>query len=157
MLLQFHKFLSVLWERIGHHFGAVSYWVFQREFRKAFFILLKSGKHILHTFSRKCISNTCLSPQREHFWVLCSDSPSHTHICSVFNFNWCGANSHCTAVHQAALHVYLASVADILHCQKPPRFPSAGVFGMMLGNSHLQWTELSVFWSWSSWSELFLH
>lgn len=58
--------------------------------------------------------------------------PSHSHTCSVFNFSWCGVDSHCTAVHQAALHVYLASVTDILHCQKPPRFPSAGVFGMML-------------------------
>lgn len=37
-----------------------------------------------------------------------------------------------TAVHQAALHVYLASVTDVLHCQKLPRFPSASVFGIML-------------------------
>lgn len=58
--------------------------------------------------------------------------PSHGHACSVFNFSWCGVDSWSTAVHQAALHVYLASVTDILHCQKPPRFPSASVFGMML-------------------------
>lgn len=57
---------------------------------------------------------------------------SHGFACSVFNFSWCGIDSRGTAVHLAALHVFLASVTDMLHCLKPPRFPAASVFRMML-------------------------
>lgn len=130
MLLQFHKFILIWWEKSRASLWRDFLLGLSKGIQKSFFFLLKSGKHLLHPFSRKCISSSCcLSPQKEHSWALCS---GHTY--SVFNSSWCGVAScgtdrflqhHCAPGSPSCL-------PGILHCQNPPRFPSAGVFGMTL-------------------------